>query len=91
MVVSNKSNSDKSSPKEGINKAVVDLSASFVMVPVSIGGVNHIPSEATIEEHWRSLRKCLWSQLVKQERNQSRISYHGNHLLSPCGANVVFR
>ena len=65
--------------------------SSLTMVPITLEGIDQSPSANTVEEHWKQIRKCLWKQLLKQERNQSRIFYNGNHLLSPCGANVVFR
>ena len=61
------------------------------MVRITLEGIGKSPTVETLEEHWGAIRRSLWKQLVRQEKNQSRIFYNGNHLLSPSGANIVFR
>ena len=61
------------------------------MVHITLEGIGKSPTVETIEEHWGGIRRSLWKQLLRQEKNQSRIFYNGNHLLSPSGANIVFR
>ena len=61
------------------------------MVRVTLEGINKYPAPEKVEDHWLDIRKALWKQLIRQEKNQSRIFYNGNHLLSNCGANIVFR
>ena len=52
------------------------------MVRVTLEGINKYPAPEKLEDHWLDIRKALWKQLIRQEKNQSRIFYNGNHLLS---------
>ena len=61
------------------------------MVRITLEGVGKTPAAQTLDEHWRDIRKSLWKQVLRQEKNSSRVFYNGNHLLSPSGANIVFR
>jgi len=61
------------------------------MVRITLEGVGKTPAAQKLDEHWRDIRKSLWKQVLRQEKNSSRVFYNGNHLLSPSGANIVFR